>query len=440
MIAEVSRKKWTILIYFAGDNNLSEECVFALKEMQAVGTNDYDVLVQFDPAGRGNPTRRFHFRGLTAHKSLEELEIKQLDETDTGARSTLVNFLTQGMNAFRADYYMVVLSGHGGGADEDYFLRDEDRPQSLVPRSLSMPDFNRVFRERALAGALKGRRINILGLDACVMSMIEICYELRNSKVDLLAGSEGYTLNAGWPYGSLLSLINKDPHIDPESLARQLPQLYTDAYEEYDIGGISADLSVLKVSEVRVLKAKIKKLASAMRKQLSSSIKNDQFGLSTEFRRAIVLAHWLAQSYNGEQCVDLYDFCECLLKCCELEQYSHTSIIKACNDVMEAIGRIVLGSKNTGSDFQYSNGVSIYFPWSEVEIAPHYKYLDFVAGEAGAKKENRKGWYTFLLRYVKATQRAPRPGVRLTPPYHRGPGKVLVHSMRNPPRAKSKEY
>jgi len=31
-------KKWTILIYQAGDNNLSEEMVYALNEMKKVGT------------------------------------------------------------------------------------------------------------------------------------------------------------------------------------------------------------------------------------------------------------------------------------------------------------------------------------------------------------------------------------------------------------------
>ncbi len=54
------KKNWTIMVYFAGDNNLSEEMIYAIKEMYRVGvTPDFDVIVQFDPSAIGARTRRY---------------------------------------------------------------------------------------------------------------------------------------------------------------------------------------------------------------------------------------------------------------------------------------------------------------------------------------------------------------------------------------------
>src|SRR5215471_17380592 len=50
-------KKWTIMVYLAGDNNLVEEMVFALREIYRIGArDDFDIIVQFDTGG---PPRRF---------------------------------------------------------------------------------------------------------------------------------------------------------------------------------------------------------------------------------------------------------------------------------------------------------------------------------------------------------------------------------------------
>src|SRR5881628_362305 len=55
-----SKKNWTLMVYFAGDNNLSEEMIYAIKEMYRVGvTEDVAVIVQFDPSAIGAPVRRY---------------------------------------------------------------------------------------------------------------------------------------------------------------------------------------------------------------------------------------------------------------------------------------------------------------------------------------------------------------------------------------------
>src|SRR5262245_30659423 len=56
------RKKavWTVMVYLAGDNNLSTECLFALTEMKKAQPGDQiNVLAQFDPRDEFVPTQRY---------------------------------------------------------------------------------------------------------------------------------------------------------------------------------------------------------------------------------------------------------------------------------------------------------------------------------------------------------------------------------------------
>src|SRR5689334_1764480 len=54
----------TVMIYLAGDNNLSEECVFALTELKKSSPRDGSVTVfaQYDPSDEFLPTQRYRIR------------------------------------------------------------------------------------------------------------------------------------------------------------------------------------------------------------------------------------------------------------------------------------------------------------------------------------------------------------------------------------------
>src|SRR5215208_2012467 len=54
------QKEWTVLFYFAGDNDLSEEFIWATKEMFQVGVNEkVTVVIQLDTRGIDAPARRY---------------------------------------------------------------------------------------------------------------------------------------------------------------------------------------------------------------------------------------------------------------------------------------------------------------------------------------------------------------------------------------------
>src|SRR5215468_4599502 len=54
--------KWTVMVYFAADNDLEEKAIADLNEMKKVGsTDEVNIVAQLDSRGRGN-TFRFRLR------------------------------------------------------------------------------------------------------------------------------------------------------------------------------------------------------------------------------------------------------------------------------------------------------------------------------------------------------------------------------------------
>jgi hypothetical protein len=492
---------WTVMVYLAGDNNLTAECIYALTEMKKVKTGGrINIIAQFDPQDDYLPTRRFEITsdqepgkllkndlggapfeveseiaqlraqariaglkaGATAatktavasfkaalaslnenserasgkftiaDKKLEksfqfdlsgdgtlssEIENERERETDTGSPTTLYNFLSHCVANFKAKHYMVVLSGHGSGTERDFLLRDES-PEGY----LTFNELRRVFED--LKPELgPGRMIDILGLDSCLMSMAEVCYELKGL-VQILIGSESFSPASGWPYREVLQRlvweienIKQNDEKDLQTrVAKGIVEEYVNFYADYWLGGISVDQSALDVTKVGYLKDHIDKLAKALTDEFEGSEEQRE-----KFVNALVIAHWEAQSYNGEQFVDLADFCRCLSKrynveritgpCRALANLITPSLIVGKNGTLEdkppapedkktEAGTFVLKSCFSGPVFQYSYGVSIYFPWARV--TPDYHELSFVKDTEGS------GWAKFLQTYTEETRRSPR--------------------------------
>src|SRR5437867_4433517 len=131
---------------------------------------------------------------------------------NTGDPMTLLQFISWGINTYEAKRYMVVLAGHGSGAVEDFLLKDESSRDSLTLHELR-DVFQLVQKKLGLrleelkADAEKTRhsdqklkqlrelladkrdRLDILGMDSCLMSMAEVNYQLAGN-VDYLVGAE----------------------------------------------------------------------------------------------------------------------------------------------------------------------------------------------------------------------------------------------------------
>ena len=449
---EDSLAEWTIMIYMAGDNNLSDDCVNALKTLQSINTKDViHVIAQFDPADTRVGTRRvvmnrdakenLKAKALLVPKSpsklsndcvvIEEGQIKYgrsaarlevpLDpsETDTADPKTLFDFISWCTETCKAKRYMLVLAGHAGGIEQGYLLKDENPVQSM-----SLTGLMQVLR------AVKDRlkiKLDILGMDACLMSMIEICHELWNlgGVVDYYVSSQSMTPNPGWPYGEIVDVLYRDQgKINADEFAKIIVNRYVNSYVENAVcTGLSTDLCAVRIAATGDVVKSVRDFGTVLQRKMGA-------GSSDDFNRALVHAHWEAQSYNGERFVDLKDFCDLADKYCK-----DAEVFNAAEDVRKTLASMVVASCFCGIDYQYSYGLSIYFPWST--IFSYYQNLEF-------GKPTGADWVSFLAAYVENTRREPRGGNlpgpfynftvnRKVPPYDHGPD-LPAASMRNPPR------
>ena len=197
---ETVSRPWLTMLYMAGDNNLTEEMVLALQDLVAEGAPPGSAIkAQFDPSGEGFDTQRYTFDSERRPPTLEGHRDKTFDgrEINAGSPEALVDFVKWATAGERSDVrYALVLSGHGGGTSNDFLLKDENSRDALSMKEL----------QEALAEASWhiDRKFDILGFDACFMSMGEVAVEVRQY-ADILVGAEGLEPAFGWPYRRLIA-------------------------------------------------------------------------------------------------------------------------------------------------------------------------------------------------------------------------------------------
>ena len=453
---QATDNQWTTLVYMAADNNLTEECVYSLKELHRVGTvPGVHAAALYDSSAQNVPTRVYTFKQKSAGSKesdndgrLEDIgkvfsvripkkDGKGFTRTHSAADSRMLEeFVRAGISKNPALNYLLILSGHGQGAIGD-FLKGDDPPQSL-----SIPDF-----ASALERAMKGKGpISVLGMDACLMGMAEVCYELRNT-VRFMVSAEGFEINSGWPYQRIMESLNEavsTKGIQPEELARMILERYMSYYRDYVIAGVSVDQAVADLSKAETLATAVKNLATVLKRGVVNS----------QIQNAIVLAHWKAQTYMDDKYVDLWDFCDQLeaglagidaqIASRMASKKLNADVKDACQAAKAAVERLIIVSSYSGAAFQHSHGISVYFPWrgNPDEMAA-YKNLAF---------HKQTLWGDFLSLYVNETRRSVRnaglhkPGAaiwvapaqnamaahRSAAPWFRGEG-YKTGSMKNPP-------
>ncbi|HEU4795531.1 MAG TPA: clostripain-related cysteine peptidase, partial [Pyrinomonadaceae bacterium] len=444
------------MIYLAGDNNLSEECVYALTELKKAlppgGT--VRVLAQYDPADEFLPTQRYRIRFDSppnnprpiARDLIDQYPFKKENESKaafyirppfgerkerkgeggTGDPKMLYNFIAWCVDQYpKTDHYVLIVCGHGAGIYRDFLLRD-NRPDGYLTIS-ELRKALRWMHENLKDKSGDPLVLDIFGMDVCLMSMAEVTYELREY-VKIAIGSESYSPAAGWPYRQTINQIDdaakraalqqssqtqgpKTPQTLPQLnwhwIAKKIVKEYVRFYSDYWLAGLSVSMSAIDVRKIGRLKDLVRQLADMMilelraeacEREKSETEKDHDYNgpghrPKLSFADALVLAHWRAQSYNGELYVDVVDFCNCLIP------YAPPYIKEACEKLVHFITHdLVLVSCTWGRHYQYSYGISIYFPWDS--LMPYYG--------ASISFPKRSRWVQFLREYIAATRRAPR--------------------------------
>jgi hypothetical protein len=404
------KAKWTFMVYLAGDNNLSDAGDTDLREMRTVGsTADVNVVAEFDNAGdRG--TSRY----LIKRDGLNEPG-ESLGETDSGDPKTLVGFVAWAREKYPAERYGLVLWNHGGGwepsemdrvarsvGSRDYSLREaSERSATPVGKLFFRSSLEKIFnrrspKERAICSddgsghsldtvelgnvleqvkKILGQPLDLLGMDACLMSNLEVAYQAQGYAHYIVASEESEP-NNGWPYDRVLRKLIDSPQLSTPDLATHIVESYIRSYADIQYSG-AVTQSAFDLAKVATLTEPLDRLAGALIDDMPKA------------SREIWDAQRKSVRFWHNTLWDISHFCE------ELEKETASKEVrKAAQEVREALppgpDRFVIAESHRGKEVEGVGGVSIYLLPQLTDISEYYADLNF------AKKHK---WLEMLKAY-----------------------------------------
>jgi hypothetical protein len=388
--------KWTIMVYLAGDNNLSMAGEADLAEMRSVGsTPDVHVVAEFDCAGEDG-TRRFRVERRGAGEQVEAI-----GETDSGDPSTLERFVGWAVERYPAKRYALILWNHGGGwapAEIERLAKARDaagfdlreageRASTGLGRLLFRSSWQRILdlrtpAERAVCsddgsghsldavelgrvlGAIAtrlGRPLDFLGLDACLMSCIESAFE-AGSRVAVMAAAEEAEPAGGWPFGRVLGALAAEPGMTARGLGARVVAEYVDDLRRKDYGG-AVTIAALDLRRLGRLVDALNSLARAL-------IDSGPGAAATVWKAQRDTPHFCRETQW-----DLARLAENIARLASGDEV-RTAAKALREELRPAAAGPVIASAASGPGVAGCGGLSIYMP-PLVRVSPYYGDLAF---------------------------------------------------------------
>ena len=453
-----SLKDWTIMVYMAGDNNLSTEMVYALEQMKMVadGNQGINLFVYYDGLSSDVPTLYCDFSNsfdsspskpeyYPSYKVIEKLiDVKDEFNENSASVDNIINFVDWCVKKDSDEKrnrkkYAFIFSGHTFGfvnkglfrdAKSDYYMthsklkymferitstKEDLEKKAVEDEGKFERRYGRKWDEKRLkerTTPVLGKSLDLLGFDTCVMSTLEIGCQFRKFAKTMVA-SEGSIPTAGWNYAQiLLSNIREKSDTDSKTLSVSFVDEFIKQQNKFALADISVDISAWDLEKLSGIEEHFEGFA----KNLLECFKHKETAVYHQMRRLIAYAHWQCQTYLLEQHIDLGDFCQLLMTEIEIltkeiperDLSPILAVRDSCRKVIDSIKDCILLTGFSGSDFQFSTGISLFFPWSWVSYlsaADDYNKLTFInENEAG------KMWNAFLIKYLQdVTMRVSNP-------------------------------
>jgi hypothetical protein len=356
---EGQKKKWLVILYSAGDNNLASFLHQDINELESVGSDENTHIVtiadqgkQWDAAFKG--AKVFYLKKDNDMSKINSPLLKNLGQVNTADPKFMASYITEIIKKFPAEHIAIIIGDHGSGwqgAIED----------DTHHKYMSLPEIREALEE---IYKKTGKRIDVLAFDACLMAMAEVGYELKNA-VKYLVASEETEGGSGYNYNIIFSKAIKDAvskiqqaalfkvNVDPEEFAK----IIVESAKEYsdDIETISA----VDLNKVNDLVSKLDEFA----KLVLSSTQQDIQKLKEKIRKT--------QSFAIGSFRDLYHFANLIYEDNSISQ----DLRNKAKEIMDALNKYIV-NEFSNDKYKDAYGVSIELP-SYGNVASEYKNTQF---------------------------------------------------------------
>jgi hypothetical protein len=263
--ATPKRRPWTFMVYMAGDNgkvfHTSAGPIRLMAEMTSAGYKDLWKMGQVGTTDACAVTCLFdtqqasYLVEVRKGNGMSNSQVRMLGTLNMGDPENLRAFIVRSIEEYPADHYALVLWNHGlGWLDVDIYSQVRSAgaggishkpvfrstPAKMAggqkTRPIAFDDSSKDFLDTldlrwALeeASAATGVRLDVVGMDACLMAMIEGARELA-PYADYFVASQEVEPMEGWPYPAILKALNKQPSMDGAGFARMVVDEYAASY------------------------------------------------------------------------------------------------------------------------------------------------------------------------------------------------------------------
>jgi hypothetical protein len=377
--------KWTFMVYLAGnevDATMMAHAKRAYDELCQIGSNRWlSIVAQYDRGGNSGAQRYFMRkkgqlpRGVPAPAG------------SPANPDTLLGFIRWVRQHHRAQHYALLLLSHGCGwtppgvkCKQHWWAMHSQggiKPESICRgcnqknhaawwveglyydgRQDSIDTFE---LDHALTEVRKtlGQKLDLLILDACLMSNMEVAYQLRRTVRFMVASA--LTSGLDWPYRATLETLKGSDRVRPKHFAKSIVEEVART-EQSGAPFSQAALNLGKTSGV----------AKSLR-QLAGNLRNPG-----AMMKAIGHANKHVDAFDYALC-DINSFCTDLLenKNGYIEERVRRSARKVCDALKPGDGNFMLEERHGGTGTRNFGGVTVYLPTSSRNVLPCYRLLEF---------------------------------------------------------------
>ncbi|MCX7746978.1 MAG: clostripain-related cysteine peptidase [Clostridia bacterium] len=365
------KKRWTVIMYQAGDNSLSGQMGDDLASLTNFGAKEgYDVVGLCDKRGVSNSEAYY----LTALKTKVDIPLSQINsswtnEVNMADYHTLNAFKTYAIDEFPSDHYLLVLSNHGGGWNS--LLEDENPSNSSAAKQW--------MDVTHLSQGLDGQKMDVVYFQTCFSSVMEIAHTIRNNADYMIAhqhtsllGTDGindctnaYVLDVISNYCSGSATASRDASM---AIVEKFKEKYQNmAYYKH------ATLAAMDLGNISTLEGYLNQLVNTI---LSEDIR---FKYHEEISEAKISAlkamSWRPGIPDSERdMADLYDFVYCIQSTIpDSNIQSQTSAILTYLQSSVIINHYQKPTGKENGSHKY-NGLGIYMQFPENYDPAYNKY------------------------------------------------------------------
>ncbi|MGC8815018.1 MAG: clostripain-related cysteine peptidase [bacterium] len=358
---EGQKKKWLVILYSAGDNNLASYLFKDINELESVGSdNSTHILTIADQGKQWNAAFKdakiFYLKKDSDMNKINSPLVKNLGQVNTADPKFMASAISEIMKRFPADHVAIIIGDHGAGWQGA--IEDEGNHKFM-----SLPEIREALEE---IYKKTGKRIDVLAFDACLMAMAEVGYELKNA-VKYMVASEETEGGSGYNYNIIFSKAIKDAisnlqqaalfkvNIDPEEFAK----IIVESAKEYsnDIQTISA----VDLDKVNNLVSKIDEFAKLLISKTNS--KEDIQKIKDKITKT--------QNFSIDSYRDLYHFAKLIYE----DNSVSEDLRNKAKEVIDAINSYII-DEFSNDQYKDAYGVSIELP-NYGNIAPEYNNTQF---------------------------------------------------------------